>query len=159
MKNTLPAMACLFAALALPAVAQTRFPAIPESQIEDRLSNAYCANSISTIARTAAEIDGWRGFAMRLCDPDNRPAGVFVAWYEQRGQRRIVATLPDGRPLPTDNRQHNDSHQQSTVSIFAMRFNNRPAGCWFARSTHMVEPWSSSFCGWLDERGNLLPRR
>lgn len=159
MRSSLPLTACLLATLALPAAAQTHFPAIPEAQIEATLGNASCGNTISTIARTVAEIEGWRGFAMRLCDPEAQPAGVFVAWFEQRGERRVVATRADGRPLPTDSRRHIDGNQQSVVSIFATRIGNRNAGCWFARSDSMMEPWSSSFCGWLDAQGNLIPRR
>lgn len=140
------------------AQAQERFPAIPDSQLEDLLRNARCADTISGVALTAARTDSWRGFALRLCTPDNQPAGAIVAWYELAGQHRIVATLPDGRPLPMANQNFNDGHQQALTTVFAMQFGNRRAGCWFARSNWRSEPWNATFCSWLDANGQIIPR-
>jgi len=158
MRFSLPLTACLLAALALPAAAQTRFPAIPEAQIEERLRNAYCGRNLSTIALTVQRTENWRGFAMRLCGPDYQPAGAFVAWFEQSGERRVVVTDASGRVLPSHPEQVNDANQQALFTFFATRIGNQRVGCSFARSHIMAEPWSGTFCVPIDAQGNVLNR-
>ncbi len=155
----------VLAALALPAAApaQTpaRFPALPEAQIESLLNGAYCAASVSTIARTVARTEGWRGFAMLLCNPDYSRAGVFVAWVEQGGQRRIIPARADGQPFHVpEGGPVNDGDQQSQVSLFALRGPDRQLlGCQIHLSNRLREPWASTFCDHLDAQGNVIRRR
>lgn len=152
----------LLLALALPlsaqAQGQVRFPAVPVAQIEEMVANSYCGRNLSTIARTVARIDGWRGFAMRLCSPDYQPAGVFVAWFEQSGERRIVVTAASGQPLQMVPQPVNDGHQQAIATLFATQIGNQRVGCHFGRSNWMSEPWSSTFCVPIDAQGRPLNR-
>lgn len=145
--------------LPVPVQAQVRFPAVPAPQIEEMVANSYCGRNVSTIARTVARIDGWRGFAMRLCSPDYQPAGVFVAWFEQSGERRIVVTQPSGQPLQMVPQPLNDGNQQAIFTLFSTQIGPQRVGCAFGRSNWLSEPWSSTFCEPIDAQGRPLNRR
>ena len=153
---------CAALCIASPVVAQTpeRFPAIPEAQIQSHLNNAYCAPTITTVARTVGQIPGWRGYAMLLCDPDNEPAGVFVAWMRTGGRRDFIPAKPDGTPFPMPRDSSiNDGDQQALFTIFATRLNGEVLGCTFARHNRLQEPFTSSFCRHLDAQGRTIPNR
>lgn len=155
--------AALSFVVAAPALAQTpaRFPSIPEAQVEATLGNTYCAREITTIARTVAETEGWRGFGVRLCSPDLQPAGAIVAWQRSSGRREFVPTLPDGRLLPRptqgDGTQVLGDQQSRAVLFGAPLRNGAFVGCWFSRNDRMNEPFAVAFCYRLDSNGRPLP--
>ncbi|MCW1404418.1 hypothetical protein [Pararhodobacter zhoushanensis] len=153
---------CAALCAASPALAQTpaRFPAIPEAQIEAALNNAYCGNTITTISRTVGQIEGWRGYAMLLCDPQNEPAGVFVAWMQTNGRREFVPTSADGVPFRMPSSPTvNDGNQQSQATYFVTRLRNNVAICYFARANSRTAPFTASFCWYVDAQGNVIDRR
>ncbi|WP_068303863.1 hypothetical protein [Pararhodobacter sp. CCB-MM2] len=136
-------------ALPLAASAQTpaRFPTIPEAELEHALRNAYCAETVSTIARSLGEYDGWRGYGVRICSPDYEPREAVVAWYRRQGERVAVVTLPDGRPLPMpEEARYYIGDQQIQATIFGTRSGNQALACYVSRFNRRSEPFATAFC-------------
>lgn len=142
-------LALILASLASPALSQVpaRFPAIPEADLDRALSNAYCAETVSTISRSLAEYDGWRAYPVRVCSPDYEPREPVVAWYRRQGERVAVVTLPNGTPvlMPEDARV-NIGTQQAQGTQFAVRSGNQILGCYIPRFNRRAEPFATAFC-------------
>jgi len=122
-----------------------RFPAVPVARLEQLVSHTYCATTITSYARTAAETATHRGYAIQVCNPDNEKEGVVVAWVARRGND-IIVTRPDGRPFPRRADTYNIGSQNAQLSIFGMPLRVGPRGCALPRANRFTDPFAVAFC-------------
>jgi len=123
-----------------------RFPAVDPARLQTLVGAAYCANRITTIARSAGQTDTHRGYAIQICNPDREKEGVAVAWIARRGNAEIIVARPDGTILPRRAGNYNIGSQQTQAGVFGISLSSGPAACYVPRSNHMTEPFASTFC-------------
>jgi len=124
-----------------------QFPAVDPARLESLVQSAVCSHTTSRGSRSIGQTDGYHGYAIRLCNPDQQPEGAVVAWVAQRGQGEIIVTNAAGQPYPRrpgGNVNHADSNNQ--LAIFGLRMSSGPAGCVVARSNWLSDPFGIAFC-------------
>jgi|GEM_PF-5121808 len=122
-----------------------RFPAISEARLQALASNAHCAPTITSVARTAARTATHRGYAIQICNTEDEKEGYVVAWTAN-GSRELVITTPDGRPFPRRAGNVNDGPQEVQWGVFGIRLQGGLVACGVPFHHHLNEPFSAAHC-------------
>jgi len=126
-----------------------QFPAISEARLQALTSNAHCATTITTIARTAAQTQTHQGYAIQICNADHEKEGHVVAWISNTGNS-VIVTSPGGTPYVRRASNLNDGGQQVQWSIFAIRLQSGAVGCALPIHNRFTEPFAVAHCDALD---------